>query len=229
MRIQWIVSATYALFHSCSSAFSRSIKFCVVAPYHYRVRCDFTLASLPYPPFRSQPCVPCARIWAATPPLPRHSRTMTSYLGLLPRTINFVFPLQSRRCRHLRSRHACGIFSKSCHATLDARVTSPRPSPKERGRRERAARKGGSISFVRVLSSKLRTRARRRYIVRGDGDATLQKPWCPPLILLRTPTAKECFCHSTYANEGVKEAERMRGWKDERQEDERMKGWEVWE
>ena len=42
MRIQWIVSATYALFHSCSSAFSRSIKiggsFCVVAPYHYRVK-----------------------------------------------------------------------------------------------------------------------------------------------------------------------------------------------
>ena len=60
---------------------------------------------------------------------------MTSYLGLLPRTINFVFPLQSRRRRHLRSRHACGIFSKSCHATLDARViTSPHPSPKERGR-----------------------------------------------------------------------------------------------
>ena len=138
---------------------------------------------------------------SAAPPLPRHSRTMTSYLGLLPRTINFVFPLQSRRRRHLRSRHACGIFSKSCHATLDARViTSPRPSPKERGREERAAFPGGSISFVRVLSSKLRTRARRRYIVREYGDATLQKPWCPPLILLRTQTAKECFCHSTYAN-----------------------------
>ena len=35
--------------------------------------------------------------------------------------------------------------------------TSPHPSPKERGREERAARKGGSISFVRVLSSKRRT------------------------------------------------------------------------
>ena len=45
--------------------------------------------------------------------------------------------------------------------------------------------------------------------------ATLQKPWCPPLILLRTQTAKECFCQSTYANadEGMRgrEDERMRG------------------
>ena len=74
MRIQWIVSATYALFHSCSSAFSRSIKiggsFCVVAPYHYRVRCDFScLIALPTFPYASG--VPCARIWAATPPLPK--------------------------------------------------------------------------------------------------------------------------------------------------------------
>ena len=37
-------------------------------------------------------------------------------------------------------------------------------------------------------------------IKREYGDATLQKPWCPPLILLRPPTAKECFCQSTYAN-----------------------------
>ena len=94
---------------------------------------------------------------SAAPPLPRHSRTMTSYLGLLPRTINFVFPLQSRRRRHLRSRHACGIFSKSCHATLDARViTSPRPSPKERGREERAARKGGSLALQSLLLSVVR-------------------------------------------------------------------------
>ena len=59
MRIQWIVSATYALFHSCSSAFSRSIKigvsFCVVAPYHYCESCDCSLASLHCPLFRMPP------------------------------------------------------------------------------------------------------------------------------------------------------------------------------
>ena len=33
--------------------------------------------------------------------------------------------------------------------------------------------------------------------------AALQKPYCPVLMLLRTPTAKECFCQSTYANADV--------------------------
>ena len=75
---------------------------------------------------------------------------------------------------------------------------TPSLSQGEGERRE--SRPKRRLSCVTILSSKLRTRARRRYIVRGDGDATLQKPWCPPLILLRTPTAKECFCHSTYAN-----------------------------
>ena len=79
--------------------------------YYPRETFRITLASLHCPLFRSQPCVPCARIWAATPPLPRHSRTMTSYLGLLPRTINFVFPLQSRRRRHLRPRHPHPLVS----------------------------------------------------------------------------------------------------------------------
>jgi len=48
----------------------------------------------------------CPKMSAATPPLQGHSRTMTSYLGLLPRTIIASnFPLQSRCCRHLRPRH----------------------------------------------------------------------------------------------------------------------------
>ena len=107
----------------------------------------------------------CPKMSAATPPLPRHSRTMRSYLGLLPRTINFVFPLQSRCRRHLRPRHACGIFSKSCHATLDARVNralvaknnlTPSLSQGEGERRE--SRPKRRLSCVTILSSKRRRR-----------------------------------------------------------------------
>ena len=39
--------------------------------YYPRETFRITLASLHYPLFRSHPCVPCARIWAATPPLPK--------------------------------------------------------------------------------------------------------------------------------------------------------------
>jgi len=40
-------------------------------------------------------------------------------------------------------------------------------------------------------------------IRRGEsGDAVPQKTWCPPLVLLRTPTAKERFCRNTYAKAG---------------------------
>ena len=33
--------------------------------------------------------------------------------------------------------------------------------------------------------------------------AAPQKTWCPPLMLLRSPSAKECFCRSTYDKAGV--------------------------
>ena len=49
-------------------------------------------------------------------------RTTTSYLGLLPRTINSVFPLQSRCRRHLRPRHPGCLLRQSGNATPDARV-----------------------------------------------------------------------------------------------------------
>ena len=39
--------------------------------------------------------------------------------------------------------------------------------------------------------------------------AAPQKTWCPPLMLLRSPSAKECFCRSTYDKAGV--GERKRG------------------
>ena len=156
---------------------------------------------------------------------------MTSYLGLLPRTINFVFPLQSRRRRHLRSRHACGIFSKSCHATLDARViTSPHPSPKERGREERAARKGGSLALQSFLRNFVREQeedilCERMAMLLCKNRGVPHSYFCGPkpqknvFAIVHTPRRMR---GGREVVQQIRRCGRERGREDERQEDERQ-------
>ena len=126
---------------------------------------------------------------------------------------------------------ALGMTSCKVWRTISTTATYTKTSPQTLSQGEgerRESRPKRRLSCVTILSSKLRTRARRRYIVREYGDATLQKPWCPHSYFCGPQPQKNVFAivHTPMRMRGGREVvQQIRQCGRERgREDERMKG-----
>ena len=154
---------------------------------------------------------------------------------------NLVCPVpeserRHRLCRsrcHLRSRHPGCLLRQSGDATADARViTSPHPSPKERGREERAARKGGFLALQSFLRSVVREQE-EDILCEGMAMLLCKNRGAPHSYFCGPQPQKNVFAivHTPRRMRGgrevvqqIRQCGRERGREDERQEDERMKG-----